>query len=89
MTNRILSLFLLALIISPSALAAGFDADYYHQRYGLSDPYQKRVDDHGNGYEALYGVRNFREVLNGVLFRGGANNSYNRDGRAEQQEPFA
>ena len=88
MANRIFSLIFLASTMSPSAMAAGFDADYYHQRYGLSDPYQKRVDDHGNGYEALYGVRNFREVLNGVLFRGGANNSYNRDGLRRNKNPL-
>jgi hypothetical protein len=86
--NRIFGLIFLVAFISPSSMAAGFNADYYHLHYGMNDPYQKRVDDHGNGYEALYGVRNFREVLTGVLFRGGANNSYNRDGVRNNKNPL-
>jgi hypothetical protein len=90
MANRIFVLVFLAAAISPFhvAAAAGFDADYYHQHYGLTDPYQKRVDGRGSGYEPLYGVRNFREVLNGVLFRGGANNSHNRDGARDNRNPL-
>jgi hypothetical protein len=90
MANRIFFLVLLAATISPfhMAAAAEFDAAYYHRQYGLNDPYQKRVDDRGNGYEQLYGVRNFREVLNGVLFRGGANNSRNRDGARDNRNPL-
>jgi len=86
--KRIFCLSFLIVTISLSNAAAGFDADYYHEHYGLNDPYQKRVDDHGNGYESLYGVRNFREVLNGVLFRGGANNKYNRDGIQSNKNPL-
>jgi hypothetical protein len=90
MANRTFVLVFLAAAISPFhvAAAAGFDADYYHQHYGLTDPYQKRVDGRGNGYEPLYGVRNFREVLKGVLFRGGANNSHNRDGARDNRNPL-
>jgi len=88
MANRIFGVILLAATLSPFDVAAGFDAEYYHQHYGLSDPYQKRVDDRGNGFEPLYGVRNFREVLRGVLFRGGANNSHNRDGVSPNKNPL-
>lgn len=48
-------------------------------RYRLNDTSQKLVNDEGRGFEALYGVRNFRVVLNGVYYRGGANNTRNRD----------
>jgi hypothetical protein len=90
LADRRFVLVFLAAMIAPfhMAAAAGFDANYYHQQYGLSDPYQKRVDGRGNGYEPLYGVRNFREVLNGVLFRGGANNSHNRDGARDNRNPL-
>ncbi|MGE4130827.1 MAG: hypothetical protein AB7F86_04275 [Bdellovibrionales bacterium] len=63
-------------LVSTSSWA---DFQFYHQRYGLSDVYAKLVDNRGNGFEDLYGVRNFREVLKGVLYRGGANNVYHRD----------
>lgn len=90
MANRTFVLAFLAATISPfhMAVAADFDAAYYHQQYGLTDPYQKRVDGRGDGYEPLYGVRNFREVLNGVLYRGGANNSHNRDGARDNRNPL-
>lgn len=50
----------------------------YKLRYGLRDPYTKLVNYQGEGYDALYGVRNFRVVLHGVYYRGGANNPYNK-----------
>lgn len=53
-------------------------ADYYRQRYNLQNPNDKLVDNRGNGYENLYGIRNLRVVLHGVYYRGGANNTYNR-----------
>ena len=60
----------------------------YQLRYGLRNVFDKRVDDHGNGDEALYGVRNLRVVLNGVVYRGGANNAYNRNGRRNNSNPL-
>jgi hypothetical protein len=51
----------------------------YKLRYGLRDPYTKLINYEGNGYEPLYGVRNFRVVLHGVYYRGGANNTHNRN----------
>ena len=51
---------------------------YYQNRYLVKTPDDKLVDNQGNGYEKLYGVRNFRAVLNGVVYRGGANNDYNK-----------
>lgn len=61
----------------------------YKTRYSkISDPYVKLVDNRGNGYEDLYGVRNFRAVLNGVYYRGGANNVYNREGARSNSNPL-
>jgi hypothetical protein len=51
----------------------------YTDRYKLTDPYSKLVNDKGAGFDDLYGVRNFRMVLPGILYRGGANNLYHRD----------
>lgn len=60
----------------------------YRNRYGLTNVYDKRVDNHGNGFEPLYGTRNFRAVLNGVVYRGGANNAYNRNGKRNNSNPL-
>lgn len=60
----------------------------YQQRYDLADTHQKLVDDKGNGYAGLYGVRNFRAVLSGVVYRGGANNLYNKYGKRSNMNPL-
>jgi hypothetical protein len=62
--------------------------EYYSLHYGLKNVFDKLVDNHGNGYEPLYGVRNFRMVLNGVAYRGGANNAYNRNGIRNNSNPL-
>jgi hypothetical protein len=46
------------------------------------------VDNRGNGYESLYGTRNLRAVLNGVYYRGGANNAYNKHGVRSNENPI-
>lgn len=61
---------------------------YYQNRYPLKNPYDKLVNNHGDGYESLYGVRNFRAVLNGVVYRGGANNVYNKHQKRANQNPL-
>ncbi len=48
----------------------------FKTRYGLKDPYTKLLDNKGQGYQDLWGARNFRVVLHGVFYRGGANNKY-------------
>lgn len=61
----------------------------YRARYALSDVFSKLVDNHGDLYAPLYGVRNFRAVLHGVYYRGGANNSYNKvDGVRANENPL-
>jgi hypothetical protein len=49
-------------------------AEYRH-RFPLTNPYTKLVDNRGKQFPALEGVRNFRVVLDGVYYRGGADNS--------------
>jgi hypothetical protein len=89
-------LILIAMMFPFVTQAQTFDAKvtqeesiyYYQTRYKLPDPYKKLVDNHGDGFEDLYGVRNFRAVLNGVVYRGGANNSYNKYGKRSNSNPL-
>lgn len=53
----------------------------YKARYPLADPYAKQVKNDGTGDDALRGVRNFRVVLHGVVYRGGANNKWRKPPR--------
>lgn len=71
-----------------SAMSPEESITYYQSRYPLSDPYKKLVDNRGNGFEPLYGVRNLRAVLNGVVYRGGANNVYNKYGKRQNSNPL-
>ncbi|QDK38688.1 hypothetical protein [Bdellovibrio sp. NC01] len=48
----------------------------FKTRYDLNDPYTKLTDNKGKGVEELWGTRNMRVVLHGVMYRGGANNKY-------------
>ncbi|NJL26146.1 MAG: hypothetical protein HC902_13940 [Calothrix sp. SM1_5_4] len=61
---------------------------FYDSRYGLRNLDEKRVNDRGNGFDGLYGVRNFRQVLRGVFYRGGANNLYHREKRRDNRNPL-
>jgi hypothetical protein len=60
----------------------------YQRRYSLNESSSKLVDNRGEGFEDLYGVSNFRAVLNGVLYRGGANNKYNKHGVRDNRNPL-
>ena len=91
--------FLLGISLSSSAFASSefngeqnkeekLKAEFYQKRYPLQDVYQKHVDNKGEGDERVYGTRNFRAVLNGVLYRGGANNKYNKYGVRDNRNPL-
>ncbi|TGV61049.1 hypothetical protein EN784_01225 [bacterium M00.F.Ca.ET.141.01.1.1] len=60
---------------------------FYSQRYALSDTHTKLVSNNGSGYDRLTGVRNFRRVLNGLVYRGGANNSF-RTPKRDNENPL-
>lgn len=69
----VLSLSFFALSFSAYAEVVG---EQYRARYPLTSASQKLVSNNGSGFADLYGTRNFRAVLNGVYYRGGANNAY-------------
>lgn len=56
--------------------------------YPLNNVYEKLVDNRGNGFEPLYGTRNFRQVLKGVVYRGGANNKFHRTSPRSNANPL-
>lgn len=60
----------------------------YRKHFDLQNPDSKKVDNQGNGDDSLYGVRNFRSVLTGVYYRGGANNVYNRIEKRDNHNPL-
>ncbi|RYZ98645.1 MAG: hypothetical protein EOP11_20375 [Proteobacteria bacterium] len=60
----------------------------YRNRYALPDASAKLVDNQGNGRAELYGVRNFRAVLSGIYYRGGANNAYNKHEKRGNSNPL-
>ncbi len=53
-----------------------------------NDLLTKIIDNKGNGYEPLYGLRNMRVVLHGVMYRGGANNAFHRTNKRENTNPL-
>lgn len=57
-------------------------------QFGLTDVYTKLVNNTGNGFERLYGVRNFRVVIPNILYRSGANNVYNKYGKRDNSNPL-
>ncbi len=60
--------------------------DAYSRRYaGLSTPFDSIMDDRGTGFAGVAGTRNFRVVLRGILYRGGANNAYGDFRLADQK----
>jgi len=74
---------------SEKLLSTKNEAAYYYQnRYPLKNPYDKLLNNRGVGEEDLYGTRNFRAVLNGVVYRGGANNKYNKYGSRSNTNPL-
>lgn len=81
-----LSIALISLVAcgQPSDYAASDKIAYYEQRYNLPDTDTKLVNNVGQGYLPLYGTRNFRAVLKGVAYRGGANNLYHHNKRANE-----
>lgn len=69
------------------------NSDVYEDRYGdlLKGENQlmsKITDNRGNGFEELYGTRNFRVVLHGIYYRGGANNYYHRSEPRNNMNPL-
>lgn len=60
-------------------------APYHH---GSNDLMAKITNNRGDGNNDVYGTRNMRVVLHGVLYRGGSNNKYNKYGKRENSNPM-
>jgi hypothetical protein len=60
----------------------------YRERYPVKTALDKIVTNRGTGHEELYGTRNVRAVLNGVYYRGGANNAFHRKSKRNNSNPL-
>lgn len=85
---RMVKLQHLSFVLLFSVIANAGDGAEYRVRYPLPDVKKKLVDNRGNGFDLLYGVRNFRAVLNGVYYRGGANNAYHTTHKRSNKNPL-
>ncbi len=56
--------------------------------FPVPDVFSKVVDNYGDGDLSIYGTRNFREVLSGVYYRGGANNAFLKPTRRDNMNPL-
>lgn len=88
-----LSVFLLFLLSENSFSQYHFNTTkekikYYKNRYKVLSLYDKITDNHGNGFETLYGTRNMRVILYGIAYRGGANNFYHRTNKRNNMNPL-
>lgn len=89
MTKKLCFLyFALFLTTFSQRVLADENSQIYQQRYQLNSLSQKLVNNFGDGFEDLYGVRNFRVVLRGIFYRGGANNVYNKYQKRDNQNPL-
>jgi len=62
--------------------------NYYKEKYKSTTLNKKITDNFGEGCPTLYGTRNFRVVLNGVAYRGGANNFYHKTNKRDNKNPL-
>lgn len=78
----------MAFICSHSLNAKDSRAEHYKNKYKAECLNQKITDNFGNGYDALYGTRNMRPVLHGVVYRGGANNFFHKTTKRDNRNPL-
>lgn len=62
--------------VDANAFRLNQEVKKFKTRYELETASEKATDNKGIGDEELWGTRNFRVVLHGVMYRGGANNKY-------------
>lgn len=94
--NRVLFFALLYFLLPLITIASGAESGklssvpgyLQRQRYALANASVKLIDNSGEGYDALYGLRNMRSVLNGVYYRGGANNINNKHKKRSNMNPL-
>jgi hypothetical protein len=85
--NLFIFVFLLTLTSQAKAVGLG-DVQAFHKKFGLDNAVEKLTDNRGNGFAGLYGTRNFRLVLDGVLYRGGANNMFHKLFKRHNHNPL-
>ena len=81
-------LIILLLLIECNDSVAVDKIDYYMNLFKVNCLGEKIVDNHGNGFPALYGLRNMRPVLHGIAYRGGANNFYHNISKRDNHNPL-
>ncbi|MGE3756136.1 MAG: hypothetical protein AB7H97_00175 [Pseudobdellovibrionaceae bacterium] len=64
------------IVETPKDFRIDQEAEKFKTRYGVNNVYTKIVDNRGKGDSDLWGARNMRVVMHGVMYRGGANNVY-------------
>ncbi|MEN6294667.1 MAG: hypothetical protein ABFD61_00890 [Chloroherpetonaceae bacterium] len=63
-------------------------ADIYKNKYKVSNLYETITDNYGEKCPQVYGTRNMRVVLYGIIYRGGANNVYNKFNKRDNENPL-
>ncbi|MDX9790647.1 MAG: hypothetical protein WC313_04325 [Candidatus Kapaibacterium sp.] len=62
--------------------------EFYKTRYKVNCLNEKITDNHGNGFDELYGTRNMRTILYGIAYRGGANNYFHKSDKRDNHNPL-
>lgn len=88
-------IYLILFLFAFSLLAQKQDYNYlnervkkYEEKYKTSSLYDKITDNFGENCPSVYGTRNMRVVLNGIVYRGGANNYYNKNNKRDNENPM-
>lgn len=74
--------------ISMSSIDYKNRTEHYKTRYKAKTLNEKIVDNQGEGFDSLYGIRNMRTILYGVAYRGGANNFYHKTDKRKNSNPL-
>ena len=87
-------MFLILLLSSTFSFSQSIDSsivnkvNFYKNKFQVKCVDEKITDNKGNGYEELYGTRNFRVILHGIAYRGGGNNYYHRSNKRDNKNPL-
>ena len=87
-------MILILLLISSFSFSQSIDSsidnkvNFYKSKYEVNCVDEKITDNKGNGFEELYGTRNFRVILHGIAYRGGGNNYYHRSNNRDNKNPL-
>jgi len=87
--------YLILFLFAFSLLAQKQDFNYlkerpkkYEEKFKATSLYDKITDNFGENCPSVYGTRNMRVVLNGIVYRGGANNYYNKNNKRDNENPM-